>query len=388
MPRPCATRPRKWDRRAHRWRSPIPIPGRLQRGYLPLPGGDSARGGTPVDTRACPGALPTRPSSSALGRPRRRLPAMNAVFCRSSDVDAVEALEQPLSPSARPAGSSSSTSRFTRDTPSTPQLIRRARGSVAGTPLQRTRDQEDLYLRTHRMCSGPRTTWDDQGTRPPRCRTACRPAKMAQTRRSNRLAASQRMLPHVLISPNKGPALTTNAAPGRGPPRGRVEGYTGALRHPTAPWRVDTTSWRIRCSNRARLGRPTMAARVWPFADLARLLTRRPRAGARDSRLIVSLSRGLPLAGASLEAAAGFHRSGAGGLGDRPLRDPPSHPKLPSVYPSSAPRFGRVITSPLSAATSRHARPHLATTTCVGTDSIGGLTALADERAPLHDARG
>jgi hypothetical protein len=247
---------RKWDRdaRTDGW-SPIPTRVVSNEEYLPL-------GQTRQQAHVAALLADTaRRHARALGVTRRQflgsgaglaaaLLAMNSVFGRFFDVDPVEALEPAAFAERSPGG------QFVFDVQvhhveapkQFPQLLGlRARGRRWNPDLQRDRGtMDDLYLdnfvkevfldsdTTVAMISGIPSATEAGNILPP--------ARMAETREIlNRLAASQRMLAHGLVAPNKGPAdldeMRRQAADLR---VDAWKGYTGAaFGSPPRPWRVD-----------------------------------------------------------------------------------------------------------------------------------------------------
>jgi len=247
---------RKWERdaRTEGW-SPIPTQVVSNEEYLPLARtAEQARVATLLAETA-------RLHARELGVSRRQFLgsgsglaaaflAMNTVFGRFFDVDPVEALEPAAFAERSPGGQFVFDVQVhhvaaARQFPSLLQL--RARGRSLNPELQHDRGtMEDLYLEnfikevfldsdtTVAMISGIPSASEAGNILPP--------AKMAETREIlNRLAASQRMLAHGLVSPNKGPAdldeMRRQAADLR---VDAWKGYTGAaFGTPPRAWRVD-----------------------------------------------------------------------------------------------------------------------------------------------------
>ncbi|MGH7343562.1 MAG: amidohydrolase family protein [Candidatus Rokuibacteriota bacterium] len=247
---------RKWDWDA-RTEGGSPIPTRVvsNEEYLPLaPTTEQARVAALLSVTA-------HRNARALGLTRRQFLgsgpglaaaflAMNTVFGRFFDVERVEAFEPAAFAERSPGGE------FIFDVqvhhveaPKIfPSILRsRARRRRANPDLQNDRGtMEDLYLEnfikevfldsdtTVAMISGVPAATEARNILPP--------AKMAATRDIlNRLAASQRMLSHGLISPNKGTGdldeMRRQAADLR---PDAWKGYTGAaFGNPPRPWRVD-----------------------------------------------------------------------------------------------------------------------------------------------------
>jgi uncharacterized protein len=176
--------------------------------------------------------------------------AMNAVFGRFFDVDPVEALESAAADERKPSD------QFIFDIQTHhvaaprqfPQLLGLRRlGRMWNRDLDKDRGtMEELYLgnyikevfldsdTTVAVISGIPSATDASNILPP--------GKMAETRDViNRLAASQRLIAHGLVSPNKGPSdldeMRRQAADLR---ISAWKGYTGlAFGNPPRPWRVD-----------------------------------------------------------------------------------------------------------------------------------------------------
>jgi predicted TIM-barrel fold metal-dependent hydrolase len=184
------------------------------------------------------------------------------------------------------------------------------------------------------------------------------PAKMAETREIlNRLAASQRMLAHGLISPNKGPGdldeMRRQAADLR---VDAWKGYTGAaFGNPPRPWRVDDDKVSYPMLETARrLGvRHICLHKGLPFANTPhddwhpRDLERAAR-DFPDLNFVIYHS-GFRSLESGLEAARdGFQRSARVDWVTDLCEIVQRNPKLTNIYAELGSTFGMtVITSPL-----------------------------------------
>jgi uncharacterized protein len=235
--------------------SPIPTRVVSNEEYLPLPQTkEQAR------VAALLGATATR-SARRLGMSRRAFLessagmaaaflAFNAVFGPVFDVDPVEALESAAADERKPAGQfvfDIQTHHVASPRQFPPLLRLRALGRQWNPALAQDRGtMDELYLANYikeifldsdttvAVLSGIPSSTDATNILPP--------DDMASTRDViNQLAASQRLVAHGLITPNKGPSdLDEMKRQAEQLKIGAWKGYTGlAFGDPPKPWRVD-----------------------------------------------------------------------------------------------------------------------------------------------------
>jgi predicted TIM-barrel fold metal-dependent hydrolase len=359
-----------WDADHDAW-SPIPTRVISNEEYLPLPRtAEQAR----VASRL---AVTAARHARQLGVTRRQFLgsgpglaaaflAMNEVFGRCFDVQPVEALEPAAFAERSPGG------QFVFDVQvhhvEAPKQFHNLLGLRAGgrrwnPDLQKDRGtMEDLYLEnfikevfldsdtTVAMISGVPSVTEAGNILPP--------AKMAETREIlNRLAASQRMLAHGLISPNKGPRdldeMRRQAADLR---VDAWKGYTGAaFGNPPRPWRVDDDRIAYPMLETARTlgvrhiclhkGLPFAAtpAEDWHVRDLERAARDFP-----DLNFIVYHAGFRSLQSGLLAARDGFQRSARVDWVTDLCEIRQRNPTLTNVYAELGSTFGMtVITAPL-----------------------------------------
>jgi predicted TIM-barrel fold metal-dependent hydrolase len=292
--------------------------------------------------------------------------ALNTVFGPFFDVDPVEAVESAAADARKPSD------QFIFDVQTHhvaaprqfPQLLGLRRvGRTWNPELEKDRGtMEDLYLgnyikeifldsdTTVAVISGIPSATDAGNILPP--------DKMAETRDViNRLAASQRLIAHGLVSPNKGPAdldeMRRQAADLR---ISAWKCYTGLpMGNPRKPWRVDDekvaypmleASRRLGIKNIClHKGLPLQGGveEYWHPRDIERAARDFP-----DLNFIVYHSAFHSLRPAMEAARDEFRDIVTRGLGHRPLRHPPAQSR-PHQYLRRAGRHLRqmVITSPL-----------------------------------------